>query len=228
MEIIKIKLSFSNAYLVKDRKAMLVDAGAPNEADKILAAVKKAGVREQDIALLLHTHGHFDHAGSTAELKRRLGVPVAVHANDAFMLREGRNGEIKPRNLEARLIAALIPNSFERSEPDILIEQELSLGEFGVDAKILFTPGHTRGSISIMTGHDAIIGDVLMGGWLGGALLGARPNYHYYIDDLEQLHASLKRIMALKPARLHVGHGGPLSLAAVAARFEQILASEAK
>ena len=228
MEIIKIKLSFSNAYLVKDRKAMLVDAGAPNEADKILAAVKKAGVREQDIALLIHTHGHFDHAGSTAELKRRLGVPVAVHANDAFMLREGRNGEIKPRNLEARLIATLIPNSFERSEPDILIEQELSLGEFGVDARILFTPGHTRGSISIITDQDAIIGDVLMGGWLGGAWLGARPNYHYYIDDLEQLHASLKRIMALKPARLHVGHGGPLSLAAVAARFEQILASEAK
>ena len=228
MEIIKIKLSFSNAYLVKDRKAMLVDAGAPNEADKILAAVKKAGVREQDIALLLHTHGHFDHAGSTAELKRRLGVPVAVHANDAFMLREGRNGEIKPRNLEARLIAALIPNSFERSEPDILIEQELSLGEFGVDARILFTPGHTRGSISIITDQDAIIGDVLMGGWLGGAWLGARPNYHYYIDDLEQLHASLKRIMDLKPARLHVGHGGPLSLAAVAARFEQILVGEAK
>ena len=228
MEIIKIKLSFSNAYLVKDRKAILVDAGAPNEADKILAAVKKAGVREQDIALLLHTHGHFDHAGSTAELKRRLGMPVAVHANDAFMLREGRNGEIKPRNLEARLIAALIPNSFERSEPDILIEQELSLGEFGVDAKILFTPGHTRGSISIIAGQDAIIGDVLMGGWLGGAWLGAHPNYHYYIDDLEQLHASLNKIMDLKPARLHVGHGGPLSLAAVAARCEQILAGEAK
>lgn len=229
MEIIKIKLSFSNAYLVKDRKAMLVDTGAPNEADKILAAVKKAGVREQDIALLLHTHGHFDHAGSTAELKRRLGVPVAVHANDAFMLREGRNGEIKPRNLEARLIAALIPNSFERSEPDILIEQELSLGEFGVDAKILFTPGHTQGSISVLFGNnEAIVGDMLMGGWLGGAWLGARPNYHYYIDDLEQLHASLNKIMDLKPARLHVGHGGPLSLAAVAARFEQILASEAK
>ncbi|HNB41906.1 MAG TPA: MBL fold metallo-hydrolase, partial [Anaerolineales bacterium] len=86
MEIIKIKLSVSNAYLVKDRKSILVDTGSSHEADKILAEVKRAGVNEKDISLILHTHGHVDHAGSTAELKRRLGVPVAVHAEDAFML----------------------------------------------------------------------------------------------------------------------------------------------
>jgi glyoxylase-like metal-dependent hydrolase (beta-lactamase superfamily II) len=69
-EVILIKLSVSNAYLVKDRQAVLVDAGAPNEADRILAAVRKAGVEPGDISLILHTHGHIDHAGSTAELKR--------------------------------------------------------------------------------------------------------------------------------------------------------------
>jgi glyoxylase-like metal-dependent hydrolase (beta-lactamase superfamily II) len=87
-EIIKIKLGLSNAYLVKDKKSILVDAGSPNEADKILAAVQKAGVSSKDIGLILHTHGHFDHAGSTAELKRKLGVPVAVCSKDAFMLRK--------------------------------------------------------------------------------------------------------------------------------------------
>ena len=40
MQIIKIKLGFSNAYLVKDKKSILVDAGSPGEADKILAAVQ--------------------------------------------------------------------------------------------------------------------------------------------------------------------------------------------
>ncbi|HRK90946.1 MAG TPA: MBL fold metallo-hydrolase, partial [Anaerolineales bacterium] len=92
MKIIKIKLSLSNAYLVKDKKSILVDTGAPNEAGKILKAVKQAGVDEKDISLILHTHGHIDHAGSTAGLKRILNVPTAVHAADAFMLRTGTNG----------------------------------------------------------------------------------------------------------------------------------------
>ena len=222
MELIKIKLSFSNAYLIKGKKSVLVDAGSPNEADKILGAVQKAGINARDISLILHTHGHFDHAGSTAELKRRLKVPVAVHANDAFMLREGRNGEIKPRNLEARLIMLLVPNSFEATEPDILVEEEMDLNDFGVEARIIFTPGHTKGSISVLCNNEAIVGDIMMGGWAGGAILGSRPNYHYFIDNIEQLHASIKKILGIKPQRLYVGHGGHLKFEDVFERFSAI------
>lgn len=223
MELIRIKLTFSNAYLIKDKKSILVDSGAPGQADQILAAVKRSGINEKDISLILHTHGHFDHAGSTAELKRRLGVPVAIHTNDVFMLREGRNGVIKPRNFEARIIAALVPNSFEQSQPDIIIEKEMSLNVYGVDAEVIFTPGHTKGSLSVLcTNKEAIIGDLLMGGWLGGALLGSTPNYHYYIDDLNDLHASIKRVMDCKPEKLFVGHGGPLKFQNVADRFSNI------
>jgi glyoxylase-like metal-dependent hydrolase (beta-lactamase superfamily II) len=223
MEIIRIRLPLSNAYLIKDKKTILVDSGAPHQADRLLAAVQKAGVTPQDLALILHTHGHFDHAGSTAELKRRLRIPSAVHVNDAFMLRKGINGEIKPRNFEARLIKALVPNSFEPSEPDILLEEEMTLTDFGVDGKIIFTPGHTTGSISVLFNTEAIIGDALMGGWAGGALFGSRPNYHYYIDDLDQLHGSLQRIMSYKLSKLYVGHGGPLTTADVRARFSKVL-----
>lgn len=219
MQIIKIKLSFSNAYLVKDKKTILVDAGSPHEVDRILAAVQKAGVNPREIALLLHTHGHFDHAGSTAELQRRLGVPVAVHSKDAFMLREGRNGEIKPRNFEARIIKALVPKSFEPSKPDIVIEEEMNLNDFGVDGRVIFTPGHTKGSLSVLCNNEAIVGDVMMGGWMGGAAFGSRPNYHYYIDNLEQVHGSIKKLIGFKPARLFVGHGGPLKLENVIERF---------
>ena len=224
MEIIRIKLPLSNAYLVKDKKYILVDTGAPNQTDRILSALHQAGVNPKELTLILHTHGHFDHAGSTAELKRRLHVPVAVHTKDAFMLQEGRNGEIKPRNLEARMIMAFVPKFFETSQPDILIEEEILLTDFGVDAQVLFTPGHTQGSLSILCGnHEAIIGDVLMGGWAGGALFGSRPNYHYYIDDIGQIHASLKKILGFKPERLHLGHGGPLTAENVIEQFSEVL-----
>ena len=224
MEIIKIKLLFSNAYLIKDKKSILVDAGAPKQADQILTAVKRAGVNPKDISLILHTHGHFDHAGSTAELKRRLGTPIAVHANDEFMLREGQNGVIKPRNFEAQIIAALVPKSFEPSQPDIIIDKEMSLNDFGVDGKVIFTPGHTKGSISVLCANkEAIVGDLMMGGWAGGAVFGATPNYHYYIDDLNDLQASMKKIMGFKPNKLYVGHGGPLNTEKVVERFSVIL-----
>ena len=224
MEVIKIKLSFSNAYLIKDRKSILVDAGSPNEANRIISAVQKAGVDVKDISLLIHTHGHFDHAGSTAALKRKLGVPSAVHKKDAFMLREGRNGEIKPHNFEAQIIKILVPKSFEPSEPDIIIEEEMSLSDFGVDGSVIFTPGHTQGSVAIVLGNkEAIIGDVLMGGIMGGALFGSRPNYHYYIDDVGQIHANIKKILGLKPAKLFVGHGGPLHPENVIERFSVMI-----
>ena len=224
MEIIRIKLSFSNAYLVKDKKSILVDTGAPNQADQILAAVQKAGVDPKDIALIVHTHGHFDHAGSTAELKRRLGIPVAVHINDAFMLREGRNGEIKPRNFEARVIKMVVPNSFETCEPDILLEEEMTLTDFGINGKVFFTPGHTKGSMSVLfENNEAIIGDMMMGGVMVGALFGTRPNYHYFIDNLDDLHASMKKIVEWKPSKFYVGHGGPLGYEDVIDRFSKEL-----
>lgn len=223
MRIVKIKLSVSNAYLVVGKKAILVDAGAPNEADKILAAVRAAGVKEKDISLILHTHGHIDHAGSTAELKRRLGAPVAVQAADAFMLKTGTNGEVKPRNWEARLVRAMLVKPFEAVTPDLILEKEIALADFGVDAQIFFTPGHTKGSLSVICEKQAIVGDVMMGGWVGGNLFGSRPNYHYFIDDLKEVHASIKRILGFQPAVLFVGHGGPLKREDVASRFGEVL-----
>ncbi|MFN3492832.1 MAG: MBL fold metallo-hydrolase, partial [Anaerolineales bacterium] len=132
MEIIKIKLLVSNAYLVKDKKSILIDTGSSNEADKILAAVKKAGVDVKDLSLILHTHGHVDHAGSTAELKRRLGIPSAIHKEDAFMLQTGTNGLVNAINFEAEIYKKILIKPFEASEPDIIIENEMSLNDFGV------------------------------------------------------------------------------------------------
>lgn len=224
MQIIKIKLSVANAYLVVDRKSILVDAGVPNEADKILSAVKRAGVDPKDISLILHTHGHVDHAGSTAELKRRLGVPVAVHAQDAFMLRTGTNGTVNPINFEASVYKRILVKPFEPCEPDIVIEKEMTLKEFGVNARVAFTPGHTNGSLSVLLGNrEAIIGDVMMGGLMGGNLFPSRPAYHYFFENFNEIKSSIKKVIDYKPSLVYVGHGGPITLDAIVKRFSNEL-----
>lgn len=211
MEIIKIKLALSNAYLVKDKKAILIDTGSPNEADKILSTMKKVGVDVKDVALILHTHGHVDHAGSTAELKRRLKIPCAIHKDDAFMLQTGTNGVVNAINFEAEIYKKILVKPFEVSEPDILIENEISLNDFGVDGKVVFTPGHTKGSISILFGNnEMIIGDVIMGGFLGGNLFPSRPAYHYFYNDFDEIKHSIQKVINHKPSKVYVGHGGPM------------------
>lgn len=211
MRVVKIRMAISNAYLVVDDKAILVDAGAPGQADRILDGVRRAGVDPQDISLLIHTHGHIDHAGSSAELKRRLQLPLAVHAADAPLLRTGTNGTIKPRNLEARITAAFVAKPYEPVEPDVVLTEETSLRAYGVAADVIFTPGHTPGSISVvLPEHDAIVGDLMMGGNLGGAVFGSRPRLHYFVDDLDAVHTSVGKVLARRPSRILVGHGGPL------------------
>lgn len=216
MRVIPISLPYSNAYLVIDQRAILVDAGFPGDAERILRAITQAGITPRDISLLVHTHGHIDHAGATAELTRRIGMPTMIHQADAANLVTGTNGVVTPRNLEARLVAAMLVRPFEPITPDIVLSTEMSLHDYGIDGHILCTPGHTKGSISLVLGNgEAIVGDVMMGGWMGGVIRPQRPNYHYFVDDWDDVHRSIARLLTHAPTRWYVGHGGPLALAHV-------------
>lgn len=220
MTIIPIKLSFSNAYLVRGRKTILVDTGMPGEGDKILHAAAQAGVQPAGISLILHTHAHVDHAGSTAVIARQLGIPTAVHPADAAMLQAGKMNALTPLRLEAWLIRPMVDKPFPAVVPDLLAGGSFDLSAFGVEGRILPTPGHTAGSISLLLADGtAVVGDVMMGGVMGGALFGARPNYHYFAEDVTAVHTSIKTLLTAGVQTFYVGHGGPLRRADVEKRF---------
>lgn len=145
------------------------------------------------------------------------------------MLRTGTNGTVNPINFGASIYKKLLVKPFEPSEPDLVIEKEMTLKEFGVNARVAFTPGHTKGSISVLFGNsEAIIGDVMMGGFVGGNLFPSRPMYHYFFENFKEIQNSIRKLIEYKPTKMHVGHGGPLSLAAVVHRFGQTGANKAK
>ncbi|MCX6066736.1 MAG: MBL fold metallo-hydrolase [Chloroflexi bacterium] len=222
-EVTRIKLSLSNAYILRGRKTILLDSGSPREGVKILRALARMGIEPKDFSLILHTHAHFDHAGSTLELKRWINVPTAVHAADAAMLARGRTNLLTATRPEGGLIKLLLGNkTFSGFKADFVIQDDMSLKDFGVDGKIIFTPGHTAGSLSVLLNDgQAMIGDLLMGGSLGGNLFAARPNYHYFAESMDDVRASIKKLMGFKPKRLYVGHGGPLTPEAVIERFSR-------
>jgi glyoxylase-like metal-dependent hydrolase (beta-lactamase superfamily II) len=218
--IVPIRLKISYAFLIKSRQPILVDTGSPGEAPRIARALEREGIRLTDLGLLLHTHGHADHCGSTADLKLLIEAPVAVHAADAPKMRSGSNGTLHPTNLTGYLIMPFVNVPFGRVEPDILLKEGDSLADYGVAARVVSTPGHTAGSISVVFDDGrAITGDLLMGGILGGYVFPSMPGYHYYADDPGEVRRSIKKLLDLGVKQFFPGHGGPLDAAAVEKRF---------
>jgi glyoxylase-like metal-dependent hydrolase (beta-lactamase superfamily II) len=212
-----LRLRYSNAYLVVGGRPILVDTGSQGDAAKIVAGCAAAGVKIRDLALILHTHVHSDHFGNTAELAAEAGCPVAYHPGDRPLALRGTNGALQGVGLRGRILARLLAHlPFRTWAADIDAEEGSRLDAFGVSGSILHTPGHTPGSISVLLdSRDAIVGDVIMGGWAGGAIRPSQPNFHYFADDLPGAMASVDRILAETSGRLFVGHGGPLNHEAV-------------
>ena len=209
-----IRLRVSNAYLLIGDRPVLVDAGSKGEADAIERALAEHGIAPRDLALILHTHAHSDHVGSSAELLRRSGAPGALHPDDNMLLRSGNNGRLSGVGLRGKVMSPVFSNlRFEPFAPAVALRTGQTLDEYGLPgARVVETPGHTMGHASlVLPDGQGIVGDVLMGGGLGGKLRPRDPRYHYFADDLAAIKRSLGRLFAEAVTVWHPGHGGPLA-----------------
>ena len=207
-----LKLRVSNAYLLAGDRPILVDTGAPNDTELIRSRLRDISVELSDIALIVHTHVHSDHMGSTAEIVAEAKCPIAYHPDDQVIVDRSDNGLLKGIGFRGKVMSHIFSDAkFNAVNADISLHDGMSLLDYGCNATIVATPGHTAGSISIVTPEgDAIIGDVIMGGYMGGNIWPTRPNYHYFADDIEQAMKSLDTLLSRTKRTLYVGHGGPL------------------
>ncbi|MBN1259332.1 MAG: MBL fold metallo-hydrolase [Anaerolineae bacterium] len=220
-----ISFGISNAFLLQDRQAVLVDTGPPGRSARLLRALGRAGVAPGDLALILHTHAHYDHCGNSAALRRLSGAPLAIHRAEADLLARGINAPIVAISPFIKPVVRLFDMPYTGVAPDILVDEEgLDLHPYGVAARVMVTPGHTEGSLTVLTEDGlALVGDLMGGGRFFGALFPGRPRYHYFAADLAQVRANLQRLLAARPTLLYVGHGGPLRVAEVARWLENSL-----
>ncbi|MBA3850564.1 MAG: hypothetical protein C0502_11315 [Opitutus sp.] len=203
--LVRIKGAISNCYLLLGNKPVLIDTGAPGDLPRILAALKAHQLEPKQLALILLTHGHSDHAGCAAELRARSGRPVALHAADAGLARTGQSGVLAVQTDLGRIIRPFVNEPFPAFEPDIVFREPFPLAPYGVQGNVVPTPGHTPGSCSVVLARgEAVIGDVLRGSMLWPNR--ARP--HFFCNDPDLNARSIARLAREGLLRCHPGHFG--------------------
>jgi metallo-beta-lactamase class B len=131
----------SALLIVGDAGLILLDGGLEQSAALIDANIRKLGFKTQDIALIVNSHGHYDHAGGINALQRASGAMVAASPSGADALRRGENTTDDPQYGFGKAANAFPPVKNVKVIKD---SEALSVGNISITAN--FTPGHTPGS----------------------------------------------------------------------------------
>ncbi len=197
-----------NVYLLRAGDAfVLVDTGAPNARNRLHKNLESLGCLPGKLKLIVITHGDFDHTGTAAYLRLAFRSRIGMHPDDAPMAERG--DMFVNRNKSNAVLRALAPRLIgfgraQRFSPDVLLSEGSTLAEYGLDARVVAIPGHSKGSIGILTDE---------GGLLCGDLYESikRPALNSLMDDLPAGLASDARVRSMGIRIVYPGHGAPFS-----------------
>jgi hydroxyacylglutathione hydrolase len=203
------RLGSVNCYLVEtDTGFILIDTGGSNKRAELEKEPIGAGCQPGRLQLIVLTHGDFDHTGNAAYLREKFGAPIAMHEDDAGMAERGdMSWNRKSGNILFRMIAPLLFrfSKSDRFEPDFYLEEGHDLSDYGFDARVLSIPGHSRGSIGILTaGGDLFCGDLLENT--------NQPGLNSIMDDSATANVSVEKLRSLGINTVYPGHGKPFPM----------------
>ena len=186
-EIATIQLTRVRAHLVIEPELTLIDCGYAGSMGRIQRAIEALGRSVAELARVICTHGHPDHAGSARELVEA-GVPVLMHAADARGLETGWSDVVRHPS-RGRVFAAMTPpppTTTPIADGDVLP----LLGGL----EVVHTPGHTPGSVCLYGSRDRVlfVGDTLQA--RGGHVTFAS---RLYSDDIATARRQVQRLARL-------------------------------
>ncbi|MCC7353221.1 MAG: MBL fold metallo-hydrolase [Anaerolineae bacterium] len=201
-----------NCYLIKTGTGyILIDTGSSNQRARtsLEKELANAGCQPGNLRLIIITHGDFDHTGNAAYLRAKFGTQIAMHDDDAGMAERGDMfWNRKSGNFVIKTVAPLLFNfgKGQRFKPDISLKDGDDLSQYGLDAKVLCVPGHSKGSIGILTASD----DFFCGDLFTNT---DKPTLNSIMDDPATANASVGKLESIEINTVHPGHGRPFPMA---------------
>ena len=218
LNIHQIKLGVARCYVIQAEGTILIDGGAPKQAGSFLKGIASLSIKPKDIKRIIITHGHWDHIGSAKEIKEITGAKIALHRNEKDWLEKS----LKPLppavtlwgHIFAKIMAIFVPLiHVPAADVDVVLgDEELSLADYGIPGRIIPTPGHSMGSVSVLleTG-DAFVGDLAMNGFP----LRLGPGLPIFAEDLQEVTKSWHLLLAKGAKTVYPAHGKPFPADAI-------------
>lgn len=228
-EIIRIDLDGVNCYLLKeDNKFILFDTGGhlfmdkvfSNKREKLEKELENYGCTQSNLVLIVLTHGDNDHTSNAAFLREKYNAKIAMHQADIELVQnpslENALQNCNYKSIIYKIISLLakkqiksltenVLKEFESFTPDIIINEGDNLLQYGFHCKVLHLPGHTLGSIGILTEDGNLIaGDTLANMKKPSAALNA--------VDFSKLTESINRLKSMNIKNVYPGHGKPFKV----------------
>ncbi|HDO27259.1 MAG TPA: MBL fold metallo-hydrolase [Bacteroidetes bacterium] len=210
---VSFRIHFTNVFLIiQDGRLLLIDTGNRKQVENISHHFRTAGFELSALKYIFLTHTHYDHAGSVSGLKKLTGAKVIVHSSEADNLRKGFTPIPKGTTPLFKFISFMgrkgpgiekIVASYQPVEPDVLFEEQLNLKHDGFNARIIHSPGHTKGSSSLIIGDSVFVGDAMFN-FRGMIFPG-------FADDEKQVGDSWKKLLDLDVKWYYPAHGKRIS-----------------
>jgi hydroxyacylglutathione hydrolase len=154
LESLEVGIIQANCYILGDektREAVVIDPGG--DVPEILNVLR---TRNLKLVAIVATHGHFDHVEGLASLKRATGAPIMIHDGDLPLIQG-----LPAQGLLFGLRVEAAP------PPDRLLQEGEQVSFGGLALGVVYTPGHSRGSVSLTIDKKVFVGDLLFAGSIG-------------------------------------------------------------
>jgi len=214
VKIYSKRLGINRCYVIRDRGCVMIDAGPPRCEQAIEDWLRAVTIRPDEIQLIVLTHGHSDHVGSARGVKQITGAKIAIHERDRDFLESGTLVWPSAVTTWGRVMrTALTPFTamfrFPATQADVVLTDEgLSLDEYGIPGRVIHTPGHTHGSVSVLLET----GDVFAGCMAHNNLpFRLSPGLPIFAEDLSKVRESWRLLLEHGADTIYPAHGDPFS-----------------
>ncbi|PKK14030.1 MBL fold metallo-hydrolase [Thermomonospora sp. CIF 1] len=200
-------------YLIRSDRPCLVEPGTSGSAPTVQRALTELGIGPRDLATVVVTHIHLDHAGGVGDIARMYPqAEIVVHEKGARHLADPQRLMRSARMVYGDLLDTLFGELKPTEAARIRAVEETGVIDLGGGRRLQshYSPGHAKHHIGLL---DSLTGDLYVGDAAGVYIpetADVRPATPPPDFDLDTALASLEKFRALRPQRLLFAHYGPV------------------